>query len=152
MRADGLLAEKSGPFSPAEIAAVTDLTDRELAQSPGSASGWLRLAFLKTETTHKAGDEVSALIERSFLVGPLDPDVFAWRTRFALEHWDQVSHAVRDDVMAQSRASWSVWPQKILLGRLAPSIGNPAGRLALTLAVRQLADQEAAARRAGTLE
>jgi len=151
-RADNLLDGKTGPLSPAEITSATDLTDRELAQSPGSASGWLRLAFLKTKTTHKADDDVSALIERSFLVGPLDPDVFAWRTRFALEHWDQVSPAVRDDVMAQLRASWSVWPQKMLLGRLVPSIVNPAGRLALTLAVRQLADQEAAARHAGTLE
>ena len=130
------------------IAASAQWTRQELAQNPADTAAWLRLAYGTTLISHAVNDQTSALIERSFLVGPLDPDVFEWRTRFALENWDRVSPAVRDDVLAAIRASWTVWPQKMVISRLAPAIANPAGRLALTLTVHQLADDEAAARAA----
>jgi O-antigen ligase len=144
-RAVALLSKRT--ITPPDLVAAERFAGQELAQNPASVAGWLRLADAKVLRTGAVGEGVSALIERSFLVGPLDPDVFEWRTRFALEHWNSVSPAVRDDVLAGIRASWLVWPQKMWLGHLAPTIANPAGRLALTLAVGALNAGDAAARR-----
>ena len=132
----------------ASLSTAQQFAKLELAQNPASAAGWLRLAHIEWVRRGAMGEGVSTLIDRSFLVGPLDPDVFEWRTRFALEHWDRVNTAVRDDVLAALRASWSVWPQKAWLEKLGPTITNPSGRLALALAIADLKAREAAAQRA----
>jgi hypothetical protein len=132
--------------------AAVGLTNQELAQNPASAAGWLRLAHAEALRTGKVGEGVSGLIERSFLVGPLDPDVFEWRSRYALENWDRVSAAVRDDVLASVRASWIVWPQKVWLEKTPSSLANPAGRLALSLAIADLKARDAAVRRSEVFE
>jgi Lipid A core - O-antigen ligase and related enzymes len=145
LQADRLLTGSEGS-KPAAIARAAALTGKELSLDPASATGWLRLAYIRSLEPSVDERGISDLIEKSFAVAPLDPDVLEWRTRFCLDRWDRVSPSVRRDVLDQARISWKIWPQKMKLQNMPASIGNPAGRLALTMAIRGFQVEEAAAR------
>jgi O-antigen ligase len=143
-QADRLLGASSD-IPVAVRARAAELTYHELSLDPASATGWLRLAYIRSLEQPANQSEISDLVEKSFLVAPLDPDVLEWRTRFCLEHWDRVSTAVRGDVLAQARISWSIWPQKMLLAKMPATIANPAGRLSIGMAIIGFQSEEQAA-------
>ena len=57
----------------------------------------------------RPGAETSQLLDRSYLVAPLDPQIFTSRTRFVLEHWNVVTRPVREEALAQIRVGWQNW-------------------------------------------
>jgi O-antigen ligase len=113
------------------------LTKRELEWSPARADGWLRLAVIAS-VERQPEAAVSRLLEKSYLVAPLDPQIFAARTRFVLEHWNEVSTAVREEALEAVRAGWLNWIEQHEIQSLASRIANPAGRLAISLETAKL--------------
>ena len=114
-----------------------DLTDRELDLSPARADGWLRLATIGW-IKGQSGSQVSAYLDRSYLVGPLDPQIFASRTRFVFDHWNFITQSVREEALAEIRVGWQNWIENATIRNLASQIRNPAGRLAIRLQIAGL--------------
>jgi hypothetical protein len=81
---------------------------------------------------------ISSLLEKSYLVAPLDPQIFVPRTRFVLEHWNNVSTGVREEALEAVRAGWLNWIQQHEIQMLPRRIANPAGRLAIALEIAKL--------------
>jgi O-antigen ligase len=113
------------------------LTNRELELSPARADGWLRLAAIAS-VERQSNATLSGLLEKSYLVAPLDPQIFAARTRFVLEHWNQVSTGVREEALEAVRAGWFNWIEQREIQSLSKRIANPAGRLAIALEIAKL--------------
>jgi O-antigen ligase len=120
--------------SPSNITLGQQLTHNELALSPASAIGWLRLAYL-ADRRGKPQPEISLLLDRSYTVAPLDPEIFEVRTRFAFETWPKLNADAKADVLENVRTGWRVWRQRDQLNALMPQIRNPTGRLALMLQI-----------------
>ena len=60
------------------------------------------------------------------------------RTRFVLEHWNNVSTGVREEALEAVRAGWLNWIEQHEIQALSKRIANPAGRLAITLEIAKL--------------
>ena len=120
-----------------DVLTAEDLTDRELALSPARADGWLRLAMIGW-IKGQSGPQVSAYLDRSYLVGPLDPQIFSSRTRFVFEHWNFITQSVREDALAEVRVGWQNWIENATIRKLASQTRNPAGRLAIRLQIAGL--------------
>jgi hypothetical protein len=133
-RAQSLLASAQDKQ---DVLAAEDLTDRELDLSPARADGWLRLAMIGW-IKGQSGTQVSAYLDRSYLVGPLDPQIFASRSRFVFEHWNFITQSVREEALAEVRVGWQNWIEKTTIRNLASRVRNPAGRLAIRLQIAEL--------------
>jgi O-antigen ligase len=131
-----------------DIAAAATLTQRELRLSPAQAEGWLRLALIASLQGRPVA-EMSEMVDRSYLVAPLDPQLFVRRTRFVLEHWDHVSPTVRQEALAQIRIGWNNWIEKAEITRLGSEVHNSAGRLAIHLVVAELSSKDGLAATSG---
>jgi O-antigen ligase len=113
------------------------LTRRELELSPARADGWLRLAAIAS-IERQPNATLSGMLEKSYLVAPLDPQIFAARTRFVLEHWNNVSTGVREEALEAVRAGWLNWIEQREIQTLSRRVRNPAGRLAIALEIAKL--------------
>jgi O-antigen ligase len=134
-QAQGILNNTDGRDS--DVSRAKALTRRELELSPARADGWLRLAVIASmERQPKA--TLSGMLEKSYLVAPLDPQIFAARTRFVLEHWNEVSAGVREEALEAVRAGWLNWIGQREIQTLAKRVANPAGRLAISLETAKL--------------
>ena len=71
-------------------------------------------------------------------IDALDPQIFVPRTRFVLEHWNNVSTGVREEALEAVRAGWLNWIQQHEIQMLPRRIANPAGRLAIALEIAKL--------------
>jgi O-antigen ligase len=120
-----------------DIQAAREWTDEELLLSPARADGWLRLATIASMQGRPSAD-TAQLLDRSYLVAPLDPQIFTSRTRFVLEHWNGVTRSVREEALAQIRVGWQNWIQKGEILRLTKEVRNPAGHFAINLVVAEL--------------
>ena len=120
-----------------DIGRAKALTTRELELSPARADGWLRLAIIAS-MEKQSNSTLAGLLDKSFLVAPLDPEIFAARTRFALEHWNQINPGVRQEALEAVRAGWLNWIEKQEILSLSKRIANPSGRLAIALEVEKL--------------
>jgi O-antigen ligase len=120
-----------------DVLTAEDLTDQELNLSPARADGWLRLAMIGW-IKGQSGPQVSANLDRSYLVGPLDPQIFASRTRFVFDHWNFITQSVREEALAEVRVGWLNWIENATIRRLAAQTRNPAGRLAIRLQISGL--------------
>jgi O-antigen ligase len=134
-QAQEILSNTDGRAS--DIDRAKALTNRELELSPARADGWLRLAVIAS-VEKQPNATVSGLLEKSYLVAPLDLQIFGARTRFVLEHWNEVSTSVREDALEAVRASWLNWIGQYEIQTLAKRVANPAGRLAITLETAKL--------------
>jgi hypothetical protein len=120
-----------------DVSRAKALTRRELELSPARADGWLRLAVIASMERQPRAT-FSGLLEKSYLVAPLDPQIFAARTRFVLEHWNDVSAGVREEALEAVRAGWLNWIGQHQIRTLAKRVANPAGRLAISLETAKL--------------
>jgi O-antigen ligase len=120
-----------------DISRIKELTTREVDLSPARADGWLRLAMIAS-VERQPNTTISSLLEKSYLVAPLDPQIFVPRTRFVLEHWNNVSAGVREEALEAVRAGWLNWIQQHEIQMLPRRIANPAGRLAIALEIAKL--------------
>ena len=134
-QAQDILNNNDGKHS--DISSVKALTTRELELSPARADGWLRLAIVAS-IEKQPNAKVSALLDKSYLVAPLDPQIFPVRTRFVLEHWNQITVGVRQEALDAVRTGWMNWIEKQEIIYLSKRVANPSGRLAIALEVEKL--------------
>lgn len=121
-------------------AASLDAAEREvrraLALSPYSNSARLRLTYIDTVRRGSLGPAGMAQLSRSYDLVPLDHTVAAWRVRFALEHWDELSPALRKSVEAEAMAFGRTGSRDADVKASLAAVQNPEGRLAAALWLR----------------
>lgn len=134
-RAYELLQDKP---SPEDIDRAALLAEKALAISPYDNTARLRLAYIDSLRDGYAGPRAVRLFVQSYDLLPFDQNVAAWRIRFGLEHWTELSPQARglvhDEVMMFARVGSIDPPVRKILG----SIRNPSGRLAGALWLHQL--------------
>ena len=119
--------------NPPDLEAVERLTRQTLAEKPGDAAAWARLAWIASE----AGDNEAMLeaLDRSYAVAPYGPDITAWRLRFAYGRWVALTPELRrlatEELVVTTRHR-----QGVADAALA-DITDPAGRLAFDLTARR---------------
>jgi hypothetical protein len=133
--------------APAVLAEAEAEARRALAASPARADAWLALAYIDRTRAGGLDTKAAAALDRSYLVGPLDPDLKAWRVQFCFDSWSSLPKALRDDALRELSALWSRWDMREDLNRLAGAIDDPAGRLAfrVQLAILQRGERQIAA-------
>ena len=129
----GARAVAAAAANPTDLDAAERLTRQTLAEKPGDAASWARLAWIASE----AGDTEAMLeaLDRSYTVAPYGPDITAWRLRFAYGRWGELTPELRRLVSEEL----------ILTARHRPRVANavladitdPVGRLAFDLTVRR---------------
>jgi hypothetical protein len=146
---DRAFAQLRGPHGRdrAVLAQAEAETRQALATSPARADAWLTIAYIEHEKAGGFGPKAADALNRSYLVGPLDPDVSLWRLEFAFDNWPALSKELKGDVLRELSAMWTRTDRRQPLRELVPTITDPSGRLALRvqIALAEHADQEAAA-------
>lgn len=122
---------------PAPTAAQLDraeqLTRQALALSPYESTGWLRLASIDA-ARHGALTDVGARdFEKSYALMPIDPSVAAWRIKFGLEHWSELTPDTRLAVEAESETFLRLGAREVNVQEIYATIEDPSGRLAIAL-------------------
>lgn len=132
---------------PAVLAQAEAEARQALADSPARADGWLALAYVDRTRAGQLDAKAAEALERSYLVGPLDPDLKTWRVQFCFDSWSSLPKALRGDALRELSALWSRWDMREELNKLAGVIDDPAGQLAfrVQLALLQRGQQQAAA-------
>ena len=99
----------------------------------------MRTQFLEADHHHDAerGDRQRGRVDRVEDT-PQSFDLGDQRTRFVLEHWNNVSTSVREEALEAVRAGWLNWIEQRDIQALSKQIANPAGRLAITLEIAKL--------------
>lgn len=115
---------------PAVLAQAEAEARRALAASPARADAWLAVAYVEQARAGRFGPRSAEALDRSYLVGPLDPDLKAGRVEFAFGNWAALSKPLRDDAVREMSALWSRTDMREDLRQLAGRIDDPAGRLA----------------------
>lgn len=125
VRAEALI-NKPHP-SREDLGAAEAATRQELVIAPRRVDAHLRLAII--EVLRDGGLTVAALneLKRSYDFSPLDPDYFAPRIRFALEHWGELDDSARTRV-SKEIAVTSTHRPGAKLRDLVNSVTNPQGR------------------------
>ena len=127
-----------GTPTPADLDRAEALARKTLAISPYANTARLRLAYVDSLRHGAMTPEGVRLFVQSYELLPTDQNVAAWRIRFGLEHWAQLTPqaraVVQNEAMAFARARSANPPVRQILG----SIRNPNGRLAAALWLRTL--------------
>jgi hypothetical protein len=127
-----------GSPSKAQIDRAETEARKALALSPYDNSARLRLAYIDTLRHGGLGAQGATLLAQSYDVLPIDQNVAAWRIRFGLEHWSDLSPetraALHNEMLAFARAGSVDPPIRRILG----AVRNPNGRLAAALWIHEL--------------
>lgn len=125
------------PAPPSEdLRQAERLTEKLLAQRPGDASAWLRLAYIERARRTSLSMHAQALIMRSYELEPLGPELTRWRLSFLFENWNALSPSLRARAMAELSA---VFPRHgWALRNLPASIQDPQGRMVAFMAFSRL--------------
>lgn len=118
---------------PARLDVAERKARQALALSPYQNNARLRLAYIETVRHGHVTPAASALIDESYDLLPVDADVAAWRIRFALEHWSEVSVRTRQAVHAEVEVFARVGSSDTDVRPILRSISNPSGRVAAAL-------------------
>lgn len=109
-------------------------TMKSLGQAPANPTAWLRLAYLDSLEPSGFGEAGNRALAASYAVSPLGPDDTGWRMSFAFNHWARVDRSNRLLVLDELKAT--AYPYSP--ADLQNSISDPAGRLALSLALETI--------------
>ncbi|NEX95359.1 hypothetical protein G3573_21530, partial [Caulobacter sp. 17J65-9] len=134
-RAGRALAE---PLTPQALDAAEREARAALKLSPARTEARLQIAYAERQRAGGWSPTAGEALAQSYRVGPLDPDVGTWRLRFALEHWESLTPALRKAALAELDALWSRYPMRKALKAMAGEVGSPAGRLAFAAETRSL--------------
>lgn len=119
--------------NPPDLEAADRLTRQTLAEKPGEAAAWARLAWIASETGDTEG--VLEALDRSYAVAPYGPDITAWRLRFAYGHWENLTPELRR--LASEELTMAARHRPRVARAALADITDPAGRLAFDLTVRR---------------
>lgn len=126
-RAEALLAKGT---TPALLAQAERDTRRALTLTPGSSGAWLRLAYIRWAAHNRLDGEAQARLRKSYDLAPFDASIAIWRTRFALEHWDQLDRDLRGRAESEARAFLAEYRYRPDMRQSLNQVANPAGRMA----------------------
>lgn len=118
---------------PAALAEAEAEARRALADSPARADAWLALAWVDQARAKRFGPDAAEALERSYLVGPFDPDLGVFRVEFCFDRWSLLPKGLRDDALRELAALWSRTDMREDLRKLAARIEDPAGRMAYAI-------------------
>ena len=135
-RAYSLLLASSKP-STLDLAAQEARAALQL--SPYNNSARLRLTYIDTLRRGSLGPDGLAHLARSYDLIPYDHTVAAWRVRFALEHWRELTPEVRRAVEAEALAFSRANSRDANVRSVLTSVQDREGRLAAALWLRALA-------------
>jgi hypothetical protein len=148
---DRAIALLSGPHGrERSVVAKAEAEARQaLDASPARADAWLTLAYVEqTKAGGRFTPKVAEAVERSYMVGPLDPDVSHYRVEMCFNNWAALPKALKADVLGEVDSMWKGRSTEHEgLGDVEARLVDPAGRLALRvqLALLKADDHEAAA-------
>jgi hypothetical protein len=131
-----LLVKSSAPKA---LDAAGAQAERALELSPYDNSARLRLTYIDTVRRGALGGRGLARLAESYDLVALDYTVAAWRVRFGLEHWRELTPELRKAVEAEALAFSRAGSQDVAMASVLQSIRNPEGRLAAALWVQALA-------------
>lgn len=114
------------------------LTRQALLLSPYENNARLRLAYIDAVRNGRLSAAGVAELKRTYDLIPVDPNVGAWRLRFSLEHWDELTPDTRRAVYDEAMAFGRVQTSEVNVRSILRSIRNPSGSLAAALWLRAL--------------
>lgn len=112
--------------------------------APSDAMAWLRVAIVENDREGACGPDCINAVSNSYRAAPLARTIFAWRARFALEHWDQMPPSIRQKTLDHMTIEWKTRPGRRDVQGLAAVVHNPSGRLAVNLVLADLRAQDRA--------
>ncbi|ALL14893.1 O-antigen ligase family protein [Caulobacter henricii] len=118
---------------PVDLTRLEQLSQREVALRPASGAAWLRRAAVSA--ARGQAKDASQALERSYAVAPLQTSLFVSRTKFAYEHWDQISPEAREAAIYQFETEWHRRPDRARYAEIAKSLRNQAGRVAMAVQI-----------------
>jgi hypothetical protein len=135
--AEQILAPATPPPLAEQRRAVA-LSRSAIRQFPYDTSAWLRLAYVDALQHGGLSPQGVVLLDRSYDLVAVDPDVGLWRVRFALENSQRLPPDLRSAVRNEAFALSTSGKSRKDLKEMAPTIQNPAGRLSLALWLNRL--------------
>jgi hypothetical protein len=118
---------------PADLPRAETKAHLAIRLSPYQNNARLRLAYIDTLKAGRLSTTGEAEFRRSYDLLPIDADVAAWRIRFGLEHWQELTPASREAVYREAMAFSKVGSHDVNVPAILDSISNPSGRLAAAL-------------------
>jgi hypothetical protein len=136
-RAEPMLATPQIPPPPIRQEAAA-LSRKATEQFPYDTSAWLRLAYVDALEHGGLTPAGVAMLQRSYDLVAVDPQVGVWRVAFALENSQALPSPLRVTVREEASTLWRSRSKRSELRKMADTIANPAGRLSLHLWLNRL--------------
>ena len=127
-------------MAPAALDQAEAEVKRALALAPYSNTARLRLAYIDSIRHHGVlTDAGRADLARSYDLVALDHTVAAWRVKFALDHWRELSPDLREQVYQETMAFGRLGSQDADVNASLKAVQSPEGRVAAGLWSQALA-------------
>lgn len=122
-------AIEAAEATPADLELARRETLRTLSARPLDAMAWARLSWI----ADRQGDEASMLsaLDRSYIAAPYEPEVTAWRLRFAFDRWGRLTPELRRQALSELAMTARTRPG--VASRVERDVVDPSGRLAMAL-------------------
>ncbi|HEX8471793.1 MAG TPA: O-antigen ligase family protein, partial [Brevundimonas sp.] len=114
-------------------------------RSPADGQAWLIAAVAERNAAKRCARLCVTDLSNSYNAAPLSRTIFAWRTRFVLEHWDQVPVTLRVSALRHIHAQWRTRSGRRDIEGMSRVVFNPAGRLAIKIAANGTAPGDSSA-------
>jgi hypothetical protein len=118
---------------PEDLVRAETKARQALALSPYQNNARLRLAYIQYRRDGRLNAAGAAEFARTYELVPVDAEVAAWRLRFGLEHWQDITPASRMAVEREARAFIAAGSNDVSARRILEAVRNPSGRLAAAL-------------------
>jgi len=142
------LLERAWPIrDPALLLLARREVERELALSPASGAGWLRLAVIERSLAGELNERAFQALAHSYATAPLDQRLLGRRVRFAYDNWGALSPSLRRLTLDQIEFGWRDAGQRQALRQTLPLVEDPGGQLALRAKLVSLARMDRIERR-----
>jgi hypothetical protein len=122
---EGRRADLALGATPPDLAVGAQTAARASMLAPYDSSARLRLAYIDALDGNLGPEGVKAL-ELSYELLPFDHYVAAWRVRFALDHWDQLTPTLRARVESEAFAFAKTTRRSEMIAALS-SVRSPVG-------------------------
>jgi len=141
---DRAAALLNGPHrnDPAVLARAETEAYQALDTSPMRTDAWLTVAFIEEKKSGRLTPKAAEALDRSYVVGPLDPDVGLWRLKFGFDNWPHLSKELQNDAIRELSAVWTRGDKHDELRQVGAQVSDPAGRLAYQIQITLLERDE----------
>ena len=127
---------------PGVLAHAETEADRALDASPARTDAWLTVAYIENKKAGRFTPKAAEALDRSYTLGPLDPDVSLWRLEFCFDTWPSLSKDLQNDAIRELSAVWTRPDKRDALKQIGAQLIDPAGRLAYKIQIALLERDE----------